>query len=340
MRIIHVLIFYLAFTIHIFSQLNEEQMKIHSLLCKIALQETTVKNENRFAISLRFKTNERFFTFLITNYEHKDLTFRSLSLTTNKYKDTYPLLHDKLFNCTHEMEISLHNKGFEDSEYHCIMFFETYKDAIINAIKEKLEGQEITAIELHGFTSRDMCYNCFNHMNLYCGIANQSNWENENFWKELKTQFKCQNIAVKFYVTSLIKGNDSSYDEQKDKSEHLDCVLLRQQNSNLFENLGYCEDIRLSFEELNLKDVTYAGLHEKWECAKGKKKDLFENALKEFKNLNIGLHIFNHESLWEQNFDPGFYTCLTQPNFLDQINQTIPTIKQSSDIVVNISDNL
>ena len=300
----------------------------------------TKKQENRFSIALKIISKEKFFVFFIKKAEGEELSFFSQKLDQIKEQNFYHKLHKNLFNCAHEKENSLHNKGFEDSEYHCIMFFETYKDAIINAIKEKLEGQEITAIELHGFTSRDMCHNCFNHMNLYCGIANQSNWENENFWKELKTQFKCQNIAVKFYVTSLIKGNDSSYDEQKDKSEHLDCVLLRQQNSNLFENLGYCEDIRLSFEELNLKDVTYAGLHEKWECAKRKKKNLFENALKEFKNLNIGLHIFNHESLWEQNFDSGFYTCLTQPNFLDQINQTIPTIKQSSDIVVNMSESL
>lgn len=50
--------------------------------------------------------------------------------------------------------------------------------------------------------------------------------------------------------------------------------------------------------------------------------------------------MFEKPKLWEQNFDPEFCTCLTQPNFLDQINQTIPTIKQSNDIVVNIPESL
>lgn len=96
-----------------------------------------------------------------------------------------------------------------------------YLDSLINLIN----GRDITSVELHAFTTRDMCPSCYQHV--------------KNFLLNFQKLFLCKiqktNIPVTFFISSLVKLEraelkNSLYTGKYEKeisSRRMHCIFLR-----------------------------------------------------------------------------------------------------------------
>lgn len=252
---------FLTIPLHVFGitfqELSPSQKQIHTLLFQIARNETK-NDKNHFAVALEIVTRKnattpgKTYVFLLKSMS-RDISF--ISGGTDDVREDRKSVHDKLYGtpckgpkgrgcknaenpeecgcCEGEKESCYcYRKGFFDSEFACIAFLENEenKKYIADFINEKIQNGKVTKISLHGFTTRDTCSACFQHLIAYCENANSAfygddrfkveckgiiskNRENiqeskETFWKKLKNTLgkKVENLSgpVDFYISSRI----------------------------------------------------------------------------------------------------------------------------------------
>ena len=267
-----------------FKDLKDEQKNIHAILCKTATDlAAKIYHEKRNyflpALSFVFEGERRSYILTQNLYKGKGKCF----ISNDAMSSNPSYVHEQLcsptsfFNfpiyCNTKL-ISLNNylnrledKGKEkryrltDSEMIFIESINCLKsglnkwiEGLVNALKGKKNLKEI---ELHGFTTRDMCPCCFQHVSDFLKQANEKQGENTHFFGALIQRLKAEKIMgevgaipVTFYISSLVKlgreefncsryanyGNKCSEEEKikispNKNTQDLHCIFLRNPGS-------------------------------------------------------------------------------------------------------------
>lgn len=233
-----------------FNKLNEEQKNIHAILCKTATQAAYKKSDKRnyFLPALSFIFKEKRITYVLAQENNEKQVTCFIS------KDKNPRLnlikaHNNLCNSTSFFKLpfvfcnenlktlnTYLNRLGEEIRYRLIdseMLFigninfikrgiNLWINVLIKSLLEENRKEKLfplQAMELHGFTTRDMCPCCFQHMSDFLEQANEKQSERTNFFGALIKKLKdiginCTegNIPVTFYISSLVKLGRMEFD--------------------------------------------------------------------------------------------------------------------------------
>ena len=299
-----------------FGDLSSLQKQIHALLFQITRQETT-DDKNYFAVALEIVTENnhttpgKTYVFLLKNIGGR-ISF--ISEGTDDVRKDRERVHDKLYGnpckgpdgrsckkvkgaeecgCRGDKAQACYcyRKGFFDSEFACIAFLENNKEYIAKFINEQIKEDKVTKISLHGFTTRDTCSACFQHLVSYCENANrefrdekdfkieykeitpenrESISENKRtFWKSLKDTLggKVRNLSVPvdFYISSRIYFSGSRLlvepmeNEEKSKNNPMKMLVLRKEFDKEYPEDGckFSNFIKNRTEDLDEKFQRY-----------------------------------------------------------------------------------
>ncbi|MFQ6722952.1 MAG: OTU domain-containing protein [Opitutales bacterium] len=239
-----------------FECLSDLQKKVHYFLCRQATQvyHSRLKNYFTAALVFYFKDNVQPLVLWISSGQEKedDITtngcFISGRIGTNATK-AFKSLHNTLNEGFNESWTSLntyisrsiqnvkkHQKVFTkfrltDSE---MQFLHTitnqrnteeqlaYSHAIIQSI-QNYPNLQLHHIELHGFTTRDMCPCCFQHLQNFLIQANTQQTNPTTFFGSLLTQLNKSNIPVSFFISSLVELGHNEYACSRYPSYHNAC---------------------------------------------------------------------------------------------------------------------
>ena len=254
------------FAVHFleFKTLTEGQRQIHAELVKNVLLDKNNKSKNYFCVALKivYKDNSEKI-FIIKDIVKKDgKNFRSRnypSLKNNPSKQFSPsfisgihekdFFHDKIddneqckafkdnllknkysvenfFNDLNlpEFRKLRENHALTHSEFRFITYFFEEQEKLLQEIFS--EGKQVKAVELHGFTLRDMCDHCYHHFQLFF----------QKFKELIQTNYpECETVT--FFISSLFSYDHSSYDfvpiSDTIKLNDINCISLRKKDCAL-----------------------------------------------------------------------------------------------------------
>lgn len=105
---------------------------------------------------------------------------------------------------------------------------------------------QLQRIELHGFTTRDMCPCCFQHMQNFLIQANTQQTNKNTFFGNLLTQLNQENIPVSFFISSLVELGNQEYKCSRYPSYRISCKEKIATASTPSEKTMHCIFLRES----------------------------------------------------------------------------------------------
>lgn len=227
-----------------FENLTDLQKKVHYFLCRQATQVDHGRQTNYFTAALVFYFQDN--TQPSSPLQPLVLWFSSGKATTNgcfvsgmigtSNEGLFKRLHNEDFNkdfetqetslndfITRAFDIEDHVKyRLQDSEMQFLrtitFILRKKKNHYIVQIQKEIKtylgtnsNLQLQRIELHGFTTRDMCPCCFQHMQNFLIQANTQQTRENTFFGNLLTQSTSKNIPVSFFISSLVELGREEY---------------------------------------------------------------------------------------------------------------------------------
>ena len=212
-----------------FAKLDDMQQRIHVQLCRQSTIDRTngEHTKNYFSAALLVRFTDTTQTIYLNNSD-KTPYFASEQGDNSKYNQLHKSLNqgfdegllDEFINRTSRGDFVKYRLA--DSEMHFLAKIsfknEENTNELLEKIKTETEGKtdKIKEIEVHGFSTRDMCPCCYQHIKNYF-----LNLNSNLFLQDLNLQN--QNISVKVFISSLVRFPQTiqdSFGKSKDSNEY------------------------------------------------------------------------------------------------------------------------
>lgn len=253
-----------------FSKLTDLQKKVHYFLCRQATQVDHGRLTNYFTAALvfYFKDNVQPLVLWISSGQDNTKGCFVSGKINQADQVSFKNLHKKLNTDFDKSGTSLKTyitrKGtndvfskfrLKDSEMqflyevtltpkHTSNQYITEIIKAINVYQTKNPNLKLDHIELHGFTTRDMCPCCFQHLQNFLTQANTQQTNQTTFFGSLLTQLNQQNIPISFFISSLVELGHTEYQCSRYPSYYNTCKEKIAMASTPSEKTMHCVFLR------------------------------------------------------------------------------------------------
>ena len=251
-----------------FADLEGVQKAVHLDLLVKATREK--EERNHFAVCFRFifeDGDERFLDFPSKEGKYFFASGSNCALKDNNGELTpCAKCHGCLCNLAEENPA---DHGLSDSEFSFLVCaygigmnpVHEFWAKNLERVKKKVENKiYLKKIEIHGFSTRDMCTNCCAHLESFVSEANFKD-KQFPFWQTMRAVLGIPSkgeLVVEMYVSSIIQFGDHNYSQQNAKLTNAKLFYVFLHNNRTlkkFQKPSNLQEIRTDIENLNKKNA-------------------------------------------------------------------------------------